>query len=142
MDYNALAEELLEINFFNKNITLTKELNGGSRGEDSALLLLSRTEQRLSSGELASKLKVTTGRMANILNSLEKKSYIERIKACEDKRQSLVSLTPDGLKYINAVYKNACEDNCRMLEYLGEDDSRESLRLIKRIACYFDQNRK
>ena len=54
------------------------------------------TEEQATMSEMADRLHVTRGAVTQIANRLEKKGYIVRLKASDDKRQTTVSLTEKG----------------------------------------------
>ena len=73
-DYEMLAENLCDIHFlYSKDLSNVFEQHS-TRGEEAALFWLSKLETPVSAGELASKLGITSGRIANILSSLDRKN--------------------------------------------------------------------
>ena len=104
-DYEMLAENLCDIHFlYSKDLSNVFEQHS-TRGEEAALFWLSKLETPVSAGELASKLGITSGRIANILSSLDRKKYIERHRSSRDRRQINVALTPAGADHIRDVYE-------------------------------------
>ena len=74
-DYEMLAENLCDIHFlYSKDLSNVFEQHS-TRGEEAALFWLSKLETPVSAGELASKLGITSGRIANILSSLDRKIH-------------------------------------------------------------------
>lgn len=96
MDYERLAEELFQQLKTNCYISLPEVLNDFSKGEIGVLSYLSFNKNDVSAGELSDELKVSTARIASILNSLENKKYIKRRSDKKDKRKILVSITNKG----------------------------------------------
>ena len=85
-------------------------------GENGVLFQLQNNGGKLSSGELAESLDLTSGRIANILKSLEKKSLILRERDSSDRRHVMASLTDLGMEKINRI----CEDNKRIMMTIME----------------------
>lgn len=66
---------------------------------------------------IAEKILVTSGTITYIIDKLEKRGLVERIRCVEDKRVFYVALTPEGETLISSVFKRH-ED---MLERLFSD---------------------
>lgn len=128
--YEKLAENLCDIHFlYSKDLANVFEQNS-TRGEEAALFWLSRLECPVSAGELASRLGITSGRIANILGSLSRKKYIERSRSSRDRRQINVTLTETGAEHIKEVYENARKSHIVLLERMGDTEAKEFLRLM------------
>ena len=128
--YEKLAENLCYIHFlYSKDLANVFEQNS-TRGEEAALFWLSRLECPVSAGELASRLGITSGRIANILGSLSRKKYIERSRSSRDRRQINVTLTETGAEHIKEVYENARKSHIVLLERMGDTEAKEFLRLM------------
>jgi len=77
---------------------------------------------------------VSTARVAVALNDLEEKGLITREIDSDDRRQIIVRLTPKG-KEASAEQKEKFLDKmAEFLAELGEDDAREYVRIMGRIA--------
>lgn len=118
--------------------TLLDQISG--QGEDGVLTYLLKYNNKALSGELADKLRITSGRMANILKVLEKKNYIQREILPDDKRKVLVLLTEKGQEYIEKKYRTVMEQHELFLEQLGEDDAKEYIRLLKKVFHIVNQS--
>ena len=102
-------------------------------GEDAALYWLYTEDKPLFSGELSQRMELSSGRVANILNSLEKKGMIVRERNGADRRQVSVRLTEAGRKQIDSCYQECicwCEN---MLEKLEQKDVDTFLDLTEQI---------
>ncbi len=129
-DYDTLAENLCDIHFlYSKDLSNVFEQHS-TRGEEAALFWLSKLESPVSAGELAAKLGITSGRIANILSSLDRKKYIERHRSSRDRRQINVALTEAGAEHIRSVYENAKENHISLLKKMGDDDANDFIRLM------------
>ena len=101
-----------------------------TRGEEAALFWLSKLDGPVSAGDLAEKLGITSGRIANILSSLDRKKYIERHRSSRDRRQINVSLTKTGEDYISKVYSGSKTRHIELLEKMGDEDATDFIRLM------------
>lgn len=73
--------------------------------EGMLLCTLSKTE-RLSSGELAESLGLTTSNTSKVIRSVEIKGLVERVLGVVDKRQMYFSLTPKGKQALSQIKCN------------------------------------
>ena len=129
-DYETLADNLCDIHFlYSRDLSNVFEQHS-TRGEEAALFWLSRLENPVSAGELASKLGITSGRIANILASLDRKKFIERRRSSRDRRQINVSLTDAGAEHIRSVYENARKNHITLLQKMGDENAVEFIRLM------------
>ena len=129
-DYETLAENLCDIHFlYSKDLSNVFEQHS-TRGEEAALFWLSRLECPVSAGELAARLGITSGRIANILSSLDRKKYIVRHRSSRDRRQINVSLTEAGADHIHSIYENAKENHICLLQKMGDENAAEFIRLM------------
>ncbi len=55
-------------------------------------------------GELSAKLLRSTGNMTLVLDNLEKRNLIKRVRETQDRRMIKVNLTPEGLELIERVF--------------------------------------
>lgn len=132
MDYRALAMEMLEGMAFQK--MPTEKQSQMSSGERGILSYLRYVKDGAFAGELSRDLGVTTGRIAVALKNLEKKGMIARSAGEKDRRCVVVRITPEGIRAAEAFYDHVLDATQRMLEALGEQDAREYVRIVRRIA--------
>lgn len=104
------------------------------RGEMAVLRLLNDEQRRVSAGDLSRLLEMTTSRVAAVLNSLEKKGLIERSADTSDRRRVLVAMTKSGAAL--CAHRKACARRrlAAIFERLGQEDTDQFIRLIRRIA--------
>lgn len=70
--------------------------------EGMLLCSLSKTE-RLSSGEIAEALGLTTSNASKVIKSVENKELVERVLGMQDKRQMYFSLTEKGKELLSEI---------------------------------------
>ena len=90
------------------------------RGENAVLTCLLRNEEDLHPSELAEKLSLVPGRMADILKTLEKKGMIRREQDPEDRRR------------VRSQYSG-------LYQALGLYDTVKLIELLKKMNRYFDE---
>ena len=73
-----------------------------------------------------------------LITLLEKQGYIERVKSEIDKRSSLIQLSKYGLKTLEEGIKFYEEGINPLIEYLGEEDSKNFNRILEKMIEYFN----
>lgn len=139
MNYEQLAKEFMDDMFLKK--PPFKPVLSLSQGEMGTMLYLVVEKDHSNAGEIASRVNLTSGRMASVLNSLEKKGYITKHKNEEDKRQVIVSTTKEGRTLINKHGKEVHSRIVNLLKFLGEKDALEFVRIQKRLNNDFDASK-
>lgn len=104
-----------------------------SRGEVRLAGFLYTGHGGATAGELSALLGVSTARIAATLKSLEKKEIICRCRDPKDRRRVLVYLTPRGQSAAEQRFDQAVGMMAAAFRELGEADTREFLRLSRRM---------
>ena len=95
---------------------------------------LVRAGGRLAPGEIAGLTGVTDSRVANILHTMEARGWVTRTKGSGDRRRVVVELTEAGRAEHDRradQFRRRCAE---LLSELGEDDARQMLHVMTRIA--------
>lgn len=132
-NYEELAEVIFEELKNNTQVSLDEMLSEFSKGEIGVLGYLAFDENNVPSGTLSKKLSVTTPRIARILNSLENKGYIKRDNDNNDKRKSLVTITPKGSKFAQDVKNKLLNKIISVIKEVDYNDMKEYIRINKKI---------
>lgn len=107
---------------------------GSFRGEMYALQFIVKKGGGITPGEIVAELDVSAARIAATLNSLEKKNFITRQVDTSNRRKIIVNYTAEGKEFSEKRQQTVfvfCEE---VLEKLGEEDTKEFLRIISRIT--------
>ena len=115
------------------------DVSSAMRGVPGVMRELMAADGTMTSGEISVRAGVTDARVANILRALEERGWITRVRAEGDRRRVEVSLTDEG--------REACRKHTEMIEHscagflreLGEDDARQLLHVMGRIAEVLSQ---
>ena len=137
-EYEALAHAFLNDMASKKRLPPHgDEVSASMRGEMAVLRLLGESELPLTAGDLSRDLRMTTSRIAAVLNSLQRKGMIERDADTLDRRRVLVRLTAAGSALCE--HRKACVRGrlTAIFERLGMEDTREFMRIMGRV---FDIN--
>ena len=108
-----------------------------SRFADKALMLAGGS---LTPSELADRAWVSSARIANILRALEAKGWVEREHSKTDRRRVHVTVTDKGFQDLEIKRREFEERTAAFLEQLGETDTQEMVRLLRRANEIIDRN--
>ena len=133
MEYESLADELFHIMSQFSKKPFQEQPRNFATGELAILFYLNSIQNGATAGDICNYLKVTTGRIASALNSLEKKHFIERRSHEEDKRKITVYITSSGKEYILQNYEDGIVITQNILNNLGEEDAKEFIRIMKKL---------
>lgn len=132
--YNLLAELL--------NRRMNRTVLDSIRGEYGVLRYLMYVKDKISAGVLTEQLHVVPGRMTDILNSLEAKGFIKRLRSDEDRRRVVVCITENGRKEAGKKREYIRKEYQGLFEILGQKDTEELIRLLKIVLAYPGKNEK
>ena len=107
-------------------------------GEEGVLSCLLHSSGSMLPGELAARLDLTSGRIANILRSLESKGLVQRESVDRDGRKMRVFLSEDGKSYAAQQEVSTISQQQALMEYLGEEDAGEMLRLLEKCLRFYE----
>lgn len=110
---------------------------GVTPAEGQAMIAIARLEQQgasVRSGEVAKCSHSTPSAMSQVLKSLEEKGFITRQRSAGDCRGVTVHLTERGWKLETRHRRMHDRRLDEALAYLGQDDAREFVRIVKRLS--------
>lgn len=137
MDYTALAEDLLQTRTSMSQMTVERQMSKMMKGEIFLLSYLSSHNNQAYPKELSKGMKVSTARIATILNHLEEQQFITRTTDAQDNRQIIVTLTKAGMQAAQEHRAQMLDYLVKMLELLGPEDAKEYVRLQKKLLQVF-----
>ncbi len=118
----------------NPFIYQVKELDKGENGILQTLFIYEEIYQKnLTPGELCEIQQLTSGRIASTLKNIEKKSFIKRMMAEDDRRKTIIQLTEKGKLVAKRIIDDIAMNINKMINKLGEHDSQEFLRILNRL---------
>lgn len=130
--YEQLAEQLITAMDEHRHMP-PEPVSAAVRGEMAVLRLLSREEEGQSAGAIAQTLRMTTSRIAAVLNALEKKGMIIRGEDPGDKRRVLVSLTDAGRSACAMRRSEAKVHLTKLLMRVSEEDAAAFVRISSQL---------
>ena len=134
MDYHALAIEMLQNLKLLRSAAPQKNIDGLLRGESFVLQYIATHGTEVLPGEIGGDMHVSTARIAQALNSIEKKGWITRQIDPGDRRKILVRLTPEGKSIADEQFQRIVGIAVNMLALLGEEDAKDYVRISGKLA--------
>lgn len=133
MDFNALADELMQTMHRFHKANPRKPLNAAVQGEMFTLHYLCHLDREVLPGEISAEMNISTARIAATLNSLEAKGLITRRIDPTDRRRILVKITPLGKATDTKHFIAHKNELVQALQSVGEDDAKSFVRILKKL---------
>ncbi len=90
----------------------------------------------IKASDLGKAMKVTGAAVTHNLNAMDKAGFVERVADPSDRRIVLIILTDAGQKILEQVNEIFLENLNGLINYLGEKDSAELIRLLLLMTSY------
>ncbi len=139
MDYQKVAEEFMAINKTVKQNMSLRKMDEIKVGEMAFLLALLEENNGIIATNLANKLNVVPSRITAIINSLIKKQYVVRLTDKNDRRKTLICITPSGYAFCLTKKQQVLDELAKLFEKLGERDTLEYLRIYKKLSQFTNE---
>lgn len=140
MDYKDLALEFIEVMNQTRRRNVPKQIDDSMRGEHFVLNYISEHEGNVTPSDISNEMGITSARIAAALNSLEKKGLILRRIDAEDRRRILIDMTDVGREQVKKHYQMILDTTTSMLRHLGEEDAKNYIRIMKKMAVFSQDN--
>lgn len=82
------------------------------------------------------RFKISAPATSQLIRKYEKKGYISREVSEDDRRNVYVQLTDFAKEEIKAAEKQLNEDLVAFIDYLGEEDAKELIRILKKATKF------
>jgi DNA-binding MarR family transcriptional regulator len=89
--------------------------------------------------ELSGILNITPAAVTHMVNSLEKEGYIDRVSSENDRRIIYIKPTGKGNMLIGAMNANFYEILNQTINFVGEDDAKEFIRILWKVTGFIEQ---
>ena len=129
----ALRRVIRAVDLHSRDLAASHGLTGPQ-----ALLMKALQHGKLSAGELASRVSLSQGTVTDILNRLEKRGTIMRLRDAADRRRVIVELTPRGLALLEESPPLLQEQFIQRFSRLEEWEQTQLLASLQRIASMMD----
>ena len=134
MELQRLTEELLQTVTSLNRSCIPQSVQEPLKGENFLLDYLSAQNGCSTPGALREVLGVSAPRTAAMLRALEEKGMLRRCADSHDRRRVVVQLTELGRRTAEQMHAALWAHVQHVLGQLGEQDSRELIRLLGRIT--------
>lgn len=85
-------------------------------------------------GELSTKLLKSTGNMTLVLDNLEKRGLIRRVRESEDRRQIRIHLTPEGDALIRRIFPGQAQAITQEMSALTAEEQQQLGHLCRKLG--------
>ncbi|MGN1482031.1 MarR family winged helix-turn-helix transcriptional regulator [Porcipelethomonas sp.] len=133
MDYDLMAEELVNMRSSQPQIRFERKLSKVMKGEGFVLNYLKNHNNQAHPKDLSDEMVVSTARIAVLLNHLEHDQLIMRFPDSRDNRQIIVKLSEKGVSLLEEYHQETVKYMVKILEKLGKDDAAEYVRIQKKL---------
>lgn len=139
MDYSKLAIEFVKCSHYYRRQDFQRTFDEAMSGELFTIFYILYQKDAVTPGMIAKEMEISSARVAAMLNNLEKKEYIKRVKSQEDKRKIHVILTQKGIDLAQKTKETVLQQVTDMLEFLGPDDAQHLIRIMGLLAHRFKE---
>lgn len=138
-DFRELGRQLFT-EFGSMHQRISRFTDQALSGEMAVMRALMLAGGSLTPSELADRAWVSSARIANILRALEAKGWIVREHSTTDCRRVHVTVTDKGRQGVETKRRELEDRTAAFLEQLGEADTQEMVRLLRRANQIIDHN--
>jgi DNA-binding MarR family transcriptional regulator len=96
--------------------------HAGLNRTDMRALDIINMQEGLTAGQLAAKLKLTTGAITGVLDRLERAGHARRTHDQDDRRRVVVQPTPEAKRFGSVVFRGLAQDLEQLLSSYPEHD--------------------
>lgn len=129
----ALRRVIRAVDLHSRNLVESHGLTGPQ-----ALILKALQDGRLNAGELASRVSLSQGTVTDILNRLEQRSWVKRVRDSRDRRRVVVRITAAGLSKLEKSPPLLQESFIQRFNALKDWEQTQLLASLQRIAGMMD----
>lgn len=140
MSYTELARQMVDLHtrYYSEMGQIAHQMTSG--GEAITLHLLLTTEGDVFAEDLARRTGLSAGRVASILRKFEDRQLIVRTRDDSNRRKYRIELTSAGQEVARREERHLLESHEELLRELGEEDSRDFLRILSRLCTIFQEH--
>lgn len=140
MELDELAQELFLCTALIKRGPM-KELKPLTEGEMYVLGWLTfGCGERVTPTAISEAMNLSTARVANVLNSLERKELVRRERCSRDRRRVYLTVTEKGRALAEDGREHALEAIRAMLTALGKEDAETLVRISRRVIALIQEH--
>lgn len=84
--------------------------------------------------DIGSKIDMTSGTMTYVIDKLEKKGYIERVRCQEDRRRIYIELTDEGTDFWKSIIEKHMIQMKNTFSHMDEEEMLQLIELMKKVG--------
>jgi MarR family 2-MHQ and catechol resistance regulon transcriptional repressor len=84
--------------------------------------------------DIGQKISMTSGTMTYVIDKLEKKNYIKRVRSSEDRRRIYIELTEEGKVFWDDTIKMHTQHLKEFFGHVSEDEMKLLIKLMKKVG--------
>ncbi|TFB13223.1 MarR family transcriptional regulator [Filobacillus milosensis] len=100
-------------------------------------LLYHRGQQPLQ--KIGERILLTSGSITYVVNNLEKKGYLKRIRSEHDRRVTYAQITKQGKGLLSDIFPEHWKEIDEFMAGLTEEEKEQAIRLIKKLGLYAEK---
>lgn len=125
------ADDIVSLMHRFRHVIHSIPLTGLSKNEICMMKIISGSGGRAAVSHIAAKMGASPPLVSRTLRSLDEKGCIARSIPPENRRQTFISLTEEGIAAMNAADQAVADFLGEVVSEAGEDNAREFFRLMK-----------
>jgi DNA-binding MarR family transcriptional regulator len=110
---------------------------GGRHGQGKILRILAEKEE-LSQKELQDMLGIQSGSISEIINKLERRGLLYRVKDEADKRMTKLHITEEGLEELKEIEQRVIPGTEELFEVLKKEEQETLAELVKKLNASWE----
>jgi DNA-binding MarR family transcriptional regulator len=99
------------------------------------MMLVSYKEPAPIMADLARELSISNSMMTHIIDKLEKKDLVQRVRDTSDRREIRVKITQEGMNLLNKIYQN---EKKHFLGFLEKLEPRKREKFVEALSTLMD----
>lgn len=146
MNTNELAAQIREMMYFGKGRVFKHRCTHCINPHDMMFLkaiiqLSNQSKGMVKMSDVSNYFNISAPAMTQQVRRFEKMNFIERVQQEHDRRSVYLRLTAHALEKINETEAVLNQDLIDFITYLGEEDSKELIRIMKKASQFLMENK-
>jgi MarR family transcriptional regulator, 2-MHQ and catechol-resistance regulon repressor len=112
--------------------------HGLSHAALNALAVIEGAGGPVATGEISTRMHITTGTMTTVLDTLERNGYVRRLADPDDRRRVLVDITPTAQSALDQVLSVVQQAANTIMSVLDDDTQRKLLDILATVSAALD----
>jgi MarR family 2-MHQ and catechol resistance regulon transcriptional repressor len=84
--------------------------------------------------DIGSKIDMTSGTMTYVIDKLEKKNYIKRVRCSEDRRRIYIELTDEGISFWKEIIVKHMKQMEDSFSHMTDEEMLQLIELMKKVG--------